>query len=71
MGIHFIPLALETFGGPSETTRKTLKRTALFSDNRGFQPSGLSVAFNRLTQAASISAVRGSATLLIVRDLRY
>ena len=70
MGIHFIPLALETFGGLSETTRKTLKIIALFSDNRGFQPSGLSVAFSRLAQAVSISAMRGSATMLIARDSR-
>ena len=35
MGIqHFTPLALETFGGLSETTRKTLKRIALLSDKR-------------------------------------
>ena len=69
MGIHFIPLALETFGGLFET-RKTLKRIALSSDNRGFQPSGLSVAFSRLAQAVSISAIRGSATMLIARDSR-
>ena len=68
MGIHFIPLALETFGGLSETTRKTLRGIALLSDNRGFQPSGLSVAFSRLAQAVSISAMRGSATMLISKD---
>ena len=34
MDIHFIPLALETSGGLSETTRKTLKRIALMSDKR-------------------------------------
>ena len=70
MGIHFIPLALETFGELSETTRKRLKRIALLSDNRGFQPSGLSVAFSRLAQAVSISTMRGSATMLIARDSR-
>ena len=70
MGIHFKTFALETFGGLSGTTRKTLRRIALLSDNRGFQPSGLSVAFNRLTQAVSISAMCGSATMLIARDLR-
>ena len=70
MGIHSIPLALETFGGLSETTRKTLQRIALLSDNRGFQPSGLSVAINGLTQAVSISNMRGSATMLIARDSR-
>ena len=68
MGI--IPLALETFGGLSEKTRKILKRVALLSDNRGCQPSALSVAFNRLTQAVSISAMSGSATMLIARDSR-
>ena len=49
MCIFFIPLALETFGGLSETTLKTLKRIALLSDNRSFKPSGLSGAFNRLS----------------------
>ena len=35
MGIpHFTPLALETFGELSKTTRKTLKRIALLSDKR-------------------------------------
>ena len=70
MGIHFIPLALETFGGLSETTRKALKRIALLSDYRGFQPSGLSVALSRLAQAVSIRAMRGSATMQIARDSR-
>ena len=70
MGIHFIPLALETFGGLSKTTRKTLKRIDLLSDNRGFQPLGLSVAFSCLAQAVSVSALRGSATMLIARDSR-
>ena len=68
MGIHFIPLVLETFGGISETTRKILKRIALLSDNRGFQTSGLSVAFSRLAQTVPTSAMRGSATMLIARD---
>ena len=70
MGIHFITLALETFGGLSETTRKTLKGIAPLTDNRGFQPSGLSVAFSRLAQAVSISAMRGSAKMLFARDSR-
>ena len=68
MGIHFVPLTLETFCGLSETTRKTLKKTPLLSDNRDFQHSGLSVAFSRLTQAVSISAMRDSASMLIARD---
>ena len=70
MSIHFIPLALETFGGLSETTRKTLKRIAVLSKNRGFQPSGLSEALSCLAQAVSISAMRGSATMLIARVSR-
>ena len=49
---------------------KPLKRIALLSDNRGFQPSGLSVAFRRFAQAVSISAMCGSATMLIARDSR-
>ena len=36
VGIQFIPLAFETFGGFSETVRKTLKRIATLADNRNF-----------------------------------
>ena len=68
MGIHFISLALKTLGGITETTGKTLKSIAHLSDDRGFQPSSLSVAFNRFTQLVSISAMRGSATILIAGD---
>ena len=68
MGIHFIPLGSETYDKLSETTRKTLKRIALLYDNRNLQFSGLSVAFNRITQAVSISTMRGSTTMLIARD---
>ena len=46
---QFIPLAFETFGGFSETVRKTLKRIATPTDNRNLQPVGLSVAFSRLS----------------------
>ena len=70
MGIHFILLALETFGGLSETTRKTLKKIVLLSDNKGFEPSGQSEALSRLAQTVSISAMRGSAAVLIARDSR-
>ena len=41
VGIQFIPLAFETFGGFSETVRKTLKRIATLADNRNLQPAGL------------------------------
>ena len=61
---------VRNFGGLSKTTRKTLKRIALLSDNGGFQPPGLSVALSRLAQGVSISAMRGSATMLIARDSR-
>ena len=65
-----MPLASDTFGGLSETRRKSFKKLALLSDDRGFQPPGLSVAFNRLTQEVSISAKRGSASMMIARDSR-
>ena len=37
--IEFIPLFFETFGGFLETDRKTLKRIATLTDNRGKQSS--------------------------------
>ena len=40
VGVQFIPLAFETFGGFSETVRKTLKRVATLSDIRNLQPAG-------------------------------
>ena len=49
VGIQFTPLAFETFGGFSETVRKTLKPIATPADNISFQPAGLSVAFSRLS----------------------
>ena len=70
VGIQFIPLAFETFGGFSETVRKTLKRIATLADNRHLQPDVLSVAFSRLSQSVSVTAIRGSAILLLARDGR-
>ena len=69
-GIQFIPLAFETFGGFSETVRKTLKRIATLADNRNLQPAGLSVAFSRLSQPVSVTAILESATMLLARDAR-
>ena len=40
VGIQFIPLAFEYFGGYSETLRKTLKRIAALADNRSLQRVG-------------------------------
>ena len=40
-GIQFIPLAFETFGGFSETVRKTLKRIATLADNKNFAAGGV------------------------------
>ena len=70
VGIQFIPLAVGTFGGFSETVRKTLKRIATLADKRNLQPAGLSVAFNRLSQSVSVTAIRGSAIMLLARDAR-
>ena len=55
VGIQFIPLASETFGGFSETVRKTLRRIATLADNRNLQPAGLSVAFSKLSQSVSVT----------------
>ena len=40
----------------------------LLADNRNFQPAGLSIAYNRLSQGVSVTLMRGSATMLIARD---
>ena len=50
IGIQFVPLAFDSFGGFSDLVQKTLKRIALLADNPKFQPSGLSIAYNRLSQ---------------------
>ena len=71
VGNLFIPLAFVTFGGFSETVRKTLKRIATLADNRNLQPAGLSVAFSRLSQSVSVTAIRGSAIMLLARDARF
>ena len=42
IGVQFIPMAFESFGG---LVRKTLKRIALLTDNRCLYSAGLSVAF--------------------------
>ena len=70
VGIQLIPLAFETFGGFSETVRKTLKRIATLADNRNLQPVGFSVAFSRLSQSVFVTAIRGSAIMLLARDAR-
>ena len=44
VGIQLIHLAFESFGGFSETARKTLKRFAFLADNRSLQP-GVVVGF--------------------------
>ena len=68
--IQFIPLAFETFGGFSETFHKILKRIATLADNRSFQPAGLSVAFSKLSQSFSVTAIWGSAIMLLAREAR-
>ena len=67
IGIQFVPLAFESFGGFS-LVRKFLKRIALLADNRNFQSAGLSIACNRLSQGVSVTLMRVSATMLITRD---
>ena len=46
LGIQFVPLAFESFGGFSDLVRKISKHIALLADNRNFQPAGLSIAYN-------------------------
>ena len=68
IGIQFVPLASESFGGFSYLVQKTSKRIALLADNRNFRPAGLSIAYNRLSQGVSVNLMRGSAKMLIARD---
>ena len=68
--IQFIPVALKTVGGFTDTVRKILKKIATLADNRSLQPAWLSVAFSRLSQSVSVTAVRGSAIKLLERDAR-
>ena len=68
IGIQLVPLAFESFGGFSDLVRKTLKGITLLADNRNFQPPGLSIAYNRLSQGVSVTLMRCSATMLIARD---
>ena len=67
MEITFVPLAIEVLGGISANFKKILKRLAVLSDNRSFQAQGLSVAFCKLMQSLSITAIRGSAAMLLAR----
>ena len=67
MGITFVPFAIEVLGGISATFKKTINRLAVLSDNRSFQAQGLSVAFCNLMQSLSVTAIRGSAEMLLAR----
>ena len=67
MGITFVPIAIEVLDGISTTFKKILKRLAVLSDNRSFQAQGLSVAFCKLMKSLSITALRGSAAMLLAR----
>ena len=67
MGITFVPYAIEVLGGISATFKKLLKRLAVLSDNRSFRAQGLSVAFCKLMQSLSITAIRGSAEMLLAQ----
>ena len=70
VGIQFIHLAFESFGGFSGTVRKTLKQIATLSGNRKLQQAGLPVALSRLSQSVSVTAICGSASMLLARDAR-
>ena len=68
IGVQFITMAFQSFGGLSELVRKTLKRIALLTDNRILYSAGLSVAFSRLAQLVSVTLMRGNAIMLIARS---
>ena len=68
IGVQFIPMALESFGGLSELVRKTLKQMALPTDNKSLYSAGLSVAFSRLAQSVSVRLMRRNAIMLIARS---
>ena len=53
--------------GFSKTVHKTLKRIATLADNRSLQPEGMSLAFSRLFQSVSATAIRGSSIWLFAR----
>ena len=67
MGITIVPLAIGVLGGISATFKKTLERLAVLSGNRSFQAQGLSLAFYKMMQSLSITAIRGSAAMLLAR----
>ena len=68
IGVQFIPMAFESFGGLFELVRKTLNRIALLSYNRGLSSACLSVAFSRLAQSVSVTLMRENAIMLIARS---
>ena len=67
LGVTFFSLAFEVLGGKSPTFKKTLKRLAVLSDNPSFHGQALSVAFCKLIQSSSITAIRRSAAILLAR----
>ena len=67
IGVQFIPMAFESFGGLSELVRRTLKQIALLTDNRSLYSAELLVAFSRLAQLVSVTLLRGNAIMLVAR----
>ena len=63
---HLFPLQLKSLAGYRQPSKKH-RRLAVLSDNRSFQAQGLSVAFCKLMQSLSITAIRGSAEMLLAR----
>ena len=47
IGVQFIPMAFESFGGLSELVRKTLKRKTLLTDNRSLYSAGFVSCFQQ------------------------
>ena len=67
IGVPFIPVAFESFGGLSELVKETLNRIVLLTDNRTLYLAGLSVAFSSLAQSVAITLMRGDGIMLIAK----
>ena len=63
---HLFPLQLKSLVGYRQPSRKHSSGW-LLNDNCSFQAQGLSVAFCKLMQSLSITAIRGSAEMLLAR----
>ena len=68
IGVQFILMAFEPFGGLSDLVRKILERIVLLTGNKSLYSADLSVAFSRLAQSISVTLMQGNAIMLIARS---